>query len=175
MEKGLIHVYTGDGKGKTTAGMGLCVRAAGNKMKVLVYQFLKSENTCERKILHGCPYIELIDLPKSEHFTFGMNAKQTEKYRENYAQKLTEIEDMCRKRKVDVLLLDEINCAVAYGLLDEELVLDFLKNKPKKLEVIMTGRDATTGIIEAADYVTEMKKLRHPFDKGTQARKGIEL
>lgn len=169
---GLIHIYYGDGKGKTTAAMGQAVRAAGFGYRVLIFQFLKDNESSERRILEKIPNVDCVYGRESEKFSFQMSEEEKEECRRYNRQKLAEIREIYQS--YDVLVLDEAVCVAGLGLLEEEELIAFLKGKPEKLEVILTGHQITEALIEAADYVTEMKKVKHPFEKGIPAREGIE-
>lgn len=171
---GLIHIYCGDGKGKTTTGMGLCARAAGYGYRVLIYQFMKDNSTSERRVLGLSENITIVDGLSEEKFSFQMTPEEKEERRVYYAGQLRTVTQKAREEHYDVLFLDEVIYAIRAGLLDEALVLDFLKKKPAELEVILTGQDPGPALIEAADYVSEIRKVKHPFDRGIPARKGIE-
>ena len=171
---GYIHIYCGDGKGKTTTGMGLCARAAGSGLKVLIYQFMKDNSTCERKVLEQIPGITFENGLSREKFSFQMTEEEKKERRQFYAQQLKMVTEKARDEQFDVLFLDEVIYTIRAGLLDEALVLDFLDHKPEKLEVILTGQGPSEALIERADYVSELKKIKHPFDKGLAARDGIE-
>lgn len=173
-EKGLIHVYHGDGKGKTTCGMGLCVRAAGAGKKVLIYQFLKSEKSSERSIMAQIPGITLKEGKQSVKFVFQMTEEEKAEERKYYTEKFKEICKEVVEGDYDLLYMDEVLHVINQGMVDEELVLDFLKNKPEKLEVVMNGYNPSPAICEAADYISFIQKQKHPFDKGIPARVGIE-
>lgn len=172
MKTGLIHIYYGDGKGKTTAAMGQAIRAAGFGYRVLVFQFLKNNNSNERKILENISNITCVQGREAEKFSFQMNEKEKEGCRLYNKQKLNEIKELVSG--YDVLVLDEAVCAVGVGLLEEEVLVKFLETKPEKLEVVLTGHAITEKLLNIADYVTEMRKVKHPFDKGIVARAGIE-
>lgn len=171
---GLIHIYCGDGKGKTTTGMGLCARAAGYGYKVLVYQFMKNNRTSERKTLEEAKNITWLDGLEEEKFSFQMTEEEKEQRREFYGSQLAMIEKKVREEKFEVLFLDEAIYTIRAGLLDEAQVLDFLENKPENLEVILTGQEPSEALIEKADYVSEICMRKHPFQKGQSARDGIE-
>lgn len=171
---GLIHIYCGNGKGKTTTGMGLCARAAGYGYRVLIYQFMKDNSTSERKVLQLSENITIIDGLAQEKFSFRMTPEEKEQRRAYYARQLQDVTRKACEDHYDVLFLDETIYAIRAGLLDEALVLDFLRNKPQHLEVILTGQEPSQALIDAADYVSEIRKVKHPFDKGLGARKGIE-
>lgn len=171
---GLIHIYCGNGKGKTTTGMGLCARAAGYGYRVLIYQFMKDNSTSERKVLQLSGQITIQNGLDQEKFSFRMSPEEKEQRKAYYAQQFEKVTRKACEENYDVLFLDETIYAIRAGLLDEAQVLSFLKNKPRHLEVILTGQDPSPALIEAADYVSEIRKIRHPFDRGLPARSGIE-
>ena len=171
---GLIHIYCGDGKGKTTCGMGLCARAAGAGKKVLIFQFMKDNSGVERKALAGIPNVDVLDGPSRVKFSFRMTEEEKREQREYYDSYLKEIARKARSQNYDVLFLDEALYAVRAGLLDEDLLAEFLEDKPEHLEVILTGQEPGKRICDAADYISEIRKIRHPFDSGVSARDGIE-
>lgn len=173
-QTGLVHIYCGDGKGKTTTAMGLCARAAGYGYRVLIYQFMKDNSTSEREVLKLCDRITIVDGLPAEKFSFQMTPEEKRQRKEYYESQLRAVTKKACREDYDVLFLDEAIYTIGAGLLDEALVLDFLKNKPEHLEVILTGQNPGKALIEAADYVSEIKKIKHPFDHGTPARKGIE-
>lgn len=171
---GLIHIYCGNGKGKTTTGMGLCARAAGFGYKVLIYQFMKDNSTSERCVLGLSDRITLIEGLPQEKFSFQMTEEEKKERKAFYESQFRLVTQKAIDENYDVLFLDETIYTIAAGLLSEELVLDFLKNKPDHLEVILTGQGPSQAMMDAADYVSEIQKVKHPFDKGMPARKGIE-
>lgn len=173
-ETGLVHIYYGDGKGKTTTGMGLIIRAAGFGYKVLLYQFMKDNHTSERKILKGMENITVIDGLEKEKFSFLMTDQEKSGRREFYGKRFREVTDRAVQEHYDVIFLDEAIYTISAGLLEETLLLDFLREKPSHLEVILTGNYPSESLLDAADYVSEIKKIKHPFDKGQSARGGIE-
>lgn len=173
-ETGCIHVYYGDGKGKTTTGMGLILRAAGYGYRVLLYQFMKDNKTSERKILERVENITMLDGLEQEKFSFQMTPEEKEGRKRFYGEQFWKVTKLAVSEDYDVLFMDEIIYAISAGLLEEELVLDFLKTKPKKLEVLLTGNYPGEEILKLADYVSEIKKVKHPFDRGVRARRGIE-
>ncbi|MDO4476256.1 MAG: cob(I)yrinic acid a,c-diamide adenosyltransferase [Lachnospiraceae bacterium] len=173
-DTGLVHIYCGNGKGKTTTGMGLCVRAAGYGYPVLIYQFMKDNGTSERKILEQVPNIKIVDGPDKIKFSFAMTEEEKKQERIFNDEQFERVTQMAVQGNYRVLFMDETVYAIRAGLLDEDKVLQFLKNKPEDLEVILTGQDPSDRLIEAADYVSEIRKIRHPFDDGVPARVGIE-
>lgn len=176
MEKqtGFIHIYCGDGKGKTTCGMGLCTRAAGYGYKVLIYQFMKDNKTSERKVLEALDNITFIDGLESEKFSFQMSSEEKAQRKAYYETQFRQVTHLAKSENYDVLFLDEIIYTIQAGLFDEVLLLDYLCQKPAHLEVILTGQGPSQALIDAADYVSNIQKQKHPFDKGLPARKGIE-
>lgn len=171
---GLIHIYCGDGKGKTTTGMGLCARAAGFGYRVLIYQFMKNNSTSERNVLKLSENITIVDGLAQEKFSFQMTPEEKEARRSYYDSQLRAVTQKAAEEQYDVLFLDEAIYTIGAGLLDEALLLDFLSHKPQHLEVILTGQNPSPALLEAADYVSEIRKIKHPFDQGVRARKGIE-
>lgn len=172
---GLIHIYCGDGKGKTTAALGIVLRAVSAKNKVLFVQFLKDGNSSELKTLSKFSNVKIITGKGVDGFTFTMTDKEKEIVKKIHNNHLTEAIDICKNNNIGVLVLDEIIGAINLKLVDYNILLDFLKNKPENLEVIMTGRDPNKELIDIADYVSEVKKIKHPYDKGIEARVGIDM
>ncbi len=172
MENGKIHVYYGYGKGKTTAAMGQAFRAAGSGLRVLLHQFLKDNSSGERKALEKIPEITCLAGKDSVKFCSQMSDAEKKKLRQYNEGILEKIAESCGG--YDVLLLDESLCAVRLGVLDEARLVRFLEQKPRRLEVILTGHEASGQILRLADYATEMRKIKHPYDNGLPARKGIE-
>jgi len=172
LEQGLVQVYTGDGKGKTSAAFGLALRAVGRGLKVYVIQFIKG----------GFDYGELyiVDkLPNLTLKTFGRGKFVMEKSPRKEDIKLAQealslAEEVTKSGEYDIVILDEINVALNLKLIKIQRILELIKNRSKHTELVLTGRHAPDEIIKTADLVTEMKEIKHPFTKGLQARKGIE-
>ena len=167
-----MHIYCGDGKGKTTAVMGLCVRAAGAGKKVLLHQFLKDDSSSERKIMDSLPGVTVLPGVAMDKFTFRMNEEEKGQLRQRMNAMLDQL--LAMAADYDMLIMDESVYAMDMGLLDEDRVLAFLDGKPEHLEVVMSGRNPSARLLERADYVSEIRKIRHPFDRGVSARIGIE-
>jgi cob(I)alamin adenosyltransferase len=171
MKQGFIHVYTGNGKGKTTAALGLALRAAGAGQSVYIGQFLKKGNFSELKALKRFKDLIvteqfgkktfIINEPNKNDILIAQNAFKT-------------IRNVIENGKFKIVILDEINCALKLQLIDLKDFLNVLKEKPKHVEIVLTGRDAPKEIINIADLVTEMKEIKHYFHKGIIARIGIE-
>lgn len=174
MEQGLIHIYCGNGKGKTTACLGLTIRCAGHGNKVLFVQFLKSRPTGELNSLELLPNIEVLRGKETKKFTFQMTAEEKQEVLREHEQLFAKIQTKLTGENVQLLVLDEIIGACNTGVFDENQLLDFLKTKPQRLEVVLSGRDPSPELLELADYVSEICKRKHPFDKGIPARSGIE-
>lgn len=176
MRKGYIQVYTGNGKGKTTAALGLALRAAGAGLKVFIAQFIKSKKCSEHKALERFKDLITIKL-YGTGFIKREQKKENERQTEanKAAQKgLEEIKKIIASATYDIVVLDEINVAVHYNLLSVADIMSLLNSKPSNIEIVLTGRYAHRRIIEKADLVTEMKEIKHYYKKGVKARKGIE-
>ena len=171
---GLIHIYCGENKGKTTAAVGLAVRAAGAGKKVLFVQFLKKGDSAELNILNNIPSLETSVCEKPYGFIWTMDEAEKARAQADFTLLFDEAAQKASREQYDLLVLDEILGAVSCGMVPEEKLLRFLKEKPADLEIVLTGRDPSDGLMELADYITEMKKIKHPFDKGIAARYGIE-
>lgn len=173
--RGLIHVYCGDGKGKTTTAVGLAIRAAADGKKVFFSQFLKDGTSNELKILRTLENVFVLPEEETFRFSFLMTEEERKCAEEYYNKKLEHIIRQVKSTDaINILVMDEFMAAYNEKLISNEKALDFLKNKPSHLEIILTGRSPKDEILELADYVTEMKKHKHPYDKGMQARRGIE-
>lgn len=174
MEEGLIHLYCGDGKGKTTAAIGLAVRAAGAGKRVVLAQFLKGSETAELNVLCNIPQITILRNKEDLGFYYEMTGTQKETVKEMHNATLLTIEEMLNKEMVDMVILDEITYPYDDDALDKIKLETMLLQKPRQVEFVLTGRKPASFFVKAADYVTEMKKIRHPFDKNIPARRGIE-
>lgn len=171
---GLIHIYCGDGKGKTTAALGLAVRCAGHGNHVLIVQFLKSRPTGELKSLPLIPGIELMRGKETKKFTFQMNAEEKAQVLAEHLVLFDRVKEKCAVEHVDLLILDEVIGAINTGVFDIDILVEFLKGKPAELEVVLTGRNPAAELVELADYVSEICKRKHPYERGIAARTGIE-
>ena len=172
-ETGMIHIYCGDGKGKTTAAMGLSVRAAGSGLKVLIVQFFKDGTSSEFQILREVPNITVFT--EKRNFGFFKFMKEEDKIVAKQAYQDLLQKAVAMAKDVDILILDEIISTYNYEMIHRDTLVEFLKEKPRDLEVILTGRDPKEELLDLADYVTEMKKIKHPYDKNQPARLGIEF
>ena len=173
MGTGRIHMYYGDGKGKTTAAVGQAVRAAGAGLQVLFFQFLKDNSSNERKILESVPGITCLPGRDQVKFVSRMNGDEKAELRHYNNKALDEIVKFCTN--FDVLVLDESLCAIHLNVLSEEKIISFLEHKPRGLEIIMTGHEVSQDLLDLADYATMMMKVKHPYDRKVQASEGIEF
>ena len=175
MSGGLIHIYTGDGKGKTTAALGLSLRAAGHGLRVVIVQFLKGRDTGEIHALEQLPNVTVLRLKESLGFFSSVSEDIKLTMIQMHDELLSEAKRLAEEGLCDVLVLDEICAAYRYGALDKAIADEIVLNKPPELELVLTGRDAPEHWMEAADYVSEVVMRRHPYKRGIAARKGIEF
>ena len=172
--KGLIQVYTGDGKGKTTAAVGLACRARGHSLRVCYIYFHKDPQKWgygELEILKNLGVDVFGFAQKHPYFYKEMTQDEV---RRDCLEGLKFIKKIYQEKKYDILILDEINVSLRDGFLKEEEILEILDLKPENLELVLTGRGASRKIIEKADLVSQIKKIKHPYDRGIKRRKGIE-
>lgn len=169
----MIHVYCGDGKGKTTAAMGLALRMAGRGKRVVIAQFLKGADSGERTALAHVPGVELLEVPREVKFTFQMDEVEKAQAAARCRAMLAEARRRAGAEDCGLLVLDEACAAVSTGLLPLGELLDCLD--ALGCEVVVTGRNPAPELLERADYITSMDKVRHPFDRGLGARVGVEL
>jgi cob(I)alamin adenosyltransferase len=167
--KGLVHVYTGDGKGKTTAALGLAMRAVGQGMKVSFIQFVKGLPCGEHLFAKQYNPFEIVQISIGDSFK-----KSKEQAGHEARQTLAYAQQDIASGKYDLVVLDEIFVAITQGLITVKQVLDLLDAKPVSVELVLTGRKAPPEIVQRADLVTEMLMIKHPFTEGTNARRGIE-
>lgn len=179
MEKGLVQLYYGDGKGKTSAAVGSAVRAAGCGMKVLFYQFLKQPISGEVSVLKTIENIKYVDNTVASPFLFNLSPQQQEYYRALYTKEVRKIKEELFSAKYDMVILDEAVDAFNLDILKPEDLFDMMENKPETTELIITGHEypgiSIEEIVKRADYVSCIKKIKHPFDHGQTLRKGIEV
>ncbi|MBI4302809.1 MAG: cob(I)yrinic acid a,c-diamide adenosyltransferase [Chloroflexi bacterium] len=166
---GLIQVYTGDGKGKTTAALGLAIRAAGHGMRVGFIQFLKGTPSGEHLFMLRYHAFDIIQIGAGSGFT-----KSREQLSEEAQRTLAYAKVQMLSGRYDLLILDEVFVAIHKGLVTTKQVLDLLNEKPESVELVLTGRHAPPEIVRQADLATDVRKVKHPFDKGIRARVGIE-
>lgn len=174
-ENGLIHLYTGEGKGKTTGAIGLAVRAAGAGKKVVFAQFMKGQDTSEIVSLDKLDNITVIR--NSENLGWFKDADEEKKmrFKSQHDNTLDEVLMLIASNRCDVLILDEVTYPVNYKIIDMDKLMQILNMKENRPEIVMTGRNADDILVGAADYITNMECVEHPYEKGIQARKGIEF
>jgi len=172
LEIGLVQVYTGNGKGKTSAAFGLALRAAGRGLRVYIIQFIKGGfDYGELYVAEKIPNIRLRAFGRGKFITENPPEKEDVKLAED-ALRLAK--DVVRSGEYDIVILDEINVALDLKLIDLEETLKMIKSKPAHVELVLTGRSAPDRIIEAANLVSEVKEIKHPFKEGYKSRCGIE-
>lgn len=169
----MIHLYCGDGKGKTTAAMGLALRMAGRGKGVVIAQFLKGGDTGERYALAQIPQVTLLPVPDHVKFSFALTPEERLAEAERAAALLAQAGLLAQEESCGLLVLDEVCSAVRTGLLSLEAVLNVLDSL--NTELVLTGREAQPELEARADYITRCFKMRHPYDQGVQARPGIEF
>ncbi len=172
-EKGLVHIYTGEGKGKTTSALGLALRALGHGAHVTMIQFMKGwEGYGELKSasqLHG---FEIIQTGRPDYVYMG---KEEPDDHEEAERGMRAAFAAIGKGSCDMLILDEINVALSYGLVDITEVVRLIRSRPNEMEIVLTGRGMHQELVALADLVTEMREIRHPYSSGVMARKGVEF
>lgn len=172
-DKGLVHIYTGDGKGKTTAAVGLALRKVGCGERVLFVQFLKPGTSSELDVLSKLGVEVVADYPFHK-FVFAMNAAEKENCKESQCRCLEIADKAARGGEYGLIVLDESCPAADIGMIDESILKELISEKAPGTELVLTGRGATGDLIDLADYVSVIQKQKHPFDKGIPARRGIE-
>jgi len=171
-EKGLVQVFTGDGRGKTSAALGTVIRALGQGLRVYIVYFMKGDYPYgERNILSKLPNVKF-DSFGSLEFVNPENVKPEEK--EQARRALAAAREAMLSGSYDLVVLDEVNIAAAWKLVELDEVIKLIEDKPQNVELILTGRNADTKLVQMADLVTEMLKIKHPYDEGVKARRGIE-
>jgi cob(I)alamin adenosyltransferase len=191
MTLGLIHVYTGDGKGKTTAALGLALRAAGHGMRTYIGQFMKGQDYGElesAKMLvtaenngTDLSHLSLLTIERFGKPTFihisadGTQSTATEQDVRMAQEGLAAVRQAMLSNAYDIVVMDEINVALYFRLLAVQDVLKVIDEKPQEVELVLTGRRVPQEILDRADYVTEMRQIKHPYERGIQARKGVEF
>ena len=172
--KGLVHIYTGNGKGKTTSAIGLAIRAHGAGKRVLVAQFLKGCESGEVEVLKklGITVLRMCEVKK---FTWQMTKDECIEVQEACAKLLNEVVFEAKSGRWDLIVVDEAMGALANKGISLATLCHLVDDKPEELEIVFTGRNAPHELIDRADYVSEINALKHPFDKGVKAREGIEF
>jgi cob(I)alamin adenosyltransferase len=173
LERGCVQVYTGNGKGKTTAALGLAFRAAGRGLRVCMFQFIKGGGQYGEHLLAEklAPLLTIIQSGRPG----WVNTKDITEDRQVAQDALAQATSLLTSGDYDLMILDEINGAAGYGLIDVEQVLELIRLKPEHVELVLTGRNAAEQVMEAADLVTEMREVKHYYSAGVPARTGIEM
>lgn len=175
LDKGMIQVYTGDGKGKTTAAIGQGIRAYGNGLRVVMIQFLKSNETGELNVLKNLgDNFKLVRLEKKRGFVWTLKDEEIEELKKEVFEEYNYAKEVLANDSCDVLILDEVMGVLKNNFLSEDDVLELIKSKLNHVEIILTGRNVPEKIAGYADLITEMKEVKHYFSKGVNARRGIE-
>ncbi|MCM8761181.1 MAG: cob(I)yrinic acid a,c-diamide adenosyltransferase [Candidatus Omnitrophica bacterium] len=165
-----MHIYTGGGKGKSTAAFGLAVRAAGAGLRVCIHQFIKAGRCAEKDLLKNIKNIIIKRCGNGRFIKGSANAKDIECAKKGFEEARKDI----LSGKYDLIILDEVNIALKLGLIKIDEVIELIRHRPRCVELVLTGRCCPKKLLRYADVVTEMRKIKHPFDKGILARKGIE-
>ena len=173
-QTGLIHIYTGDGKGKSTAAVGLAVRCAGSGGQVIFCQFMKNNRSSELNILRQLPQIQLVQATECFGFYKYLNEEQRAAAAQVCGQLLEQAIAAAQNSNARLLVLDEVISSYNHKLLPQKRLLDFLQHKPAGLEVVLTGRNPAPELAALADYLSDIRKIKHPYDQGIAAREGIE-
>lgn len=175
MENGLVQVYYGKGKGKTTAAIGLGIRAMGNNYKVMMIQFLKHDTTGECRMIKELePNFKIFHFEKRRGFTWQLNDEEKQELKSETSNALKFASKVMDTGQCDVLILDEILNSVDLGFASEEEVCTLIDNKTKDVELVLTGRVLPESIAKRADYISHIESVKHPMDSGITARAGIE-
>lgn len=176
LERGLVQVYTGNGKGKTTASIGLGIRAYGNGLKVIMIQFLKSGVTGELNVLNNLgENFKVYRFEKEKDFTWNLTEEQKKELKLEIQEGFNFAKKVVKENLCDMLILDEVMASVNGGYIKEEDVVELIESKNDNMELVLTGRNVPNAIAEKSDLITEMKDVKHYFNKGIPARKGIEF
>ena len=166
------HIYTGDGKGKTTASIGMIIRALGAGKKVAFYQFLKDGKSSEIKILSKLSNLTVLEALENIEEVWTYSKEKIEELKPYYNEKLNQISKAIPD--YDMVVLDEFLVALNYGYLDYDMAYEFVKSFPDDKELVITGRGEDEKFVDLCDYVSRIDKVKHPYDNGTKAREGIE-
>ncbi len=173
-QKGMVHIYYGDGKGKTTAAVGLILRALGNDFRVAFFQFIKGKPSGELEVFTQMEGVDIFRKEAPATKNGFIKSKPTLEDKEKAEELLHSAKQTIENGHYQLVVLDEALVAVSYGLIPVERLVEIIKDKPDDIEIVITGRGRPGILIDLADYVTEMREIKHPYKKGTSARKGIE-
>ncbi len=171
--EGLVHIYTGDGKGKTTAAIGLLVRASGAGMRTLFCQFLKGRDTAELAPLRELG-VEILRTEEVKKFVAFMDEAEKKACVKSHEVCYNKVKSKILSGEYSLVVLDEAMAALRLGLLPEADLVELIRTRPKDVELVLTGRDAPDSLLALADYVSDIRAVKHPYAQGVQARRGIE-
>lgn len=174
-EKGLVHIYTGNGKGKTTAALGLCLRAAGHGISSMIIQFMKGRETGELKSAEMLNSLITIEQYGSPELLVNNNPELFAEHKDEALRGYTRAMKIMRENSYGILILDEILNLINFRLIDLQAAIALVKSKPEPMELVLTGRGAPDELVRLADLVTEMREIKHYYTEGIPARKGIEF
>lgn len=175
MRKGFVHLYIGDGKGKTTACVGLALRMAGSGGRVLYSFMQKGVLSSEVKLLETIKGIDVFQVCTMTKFTHLQNEEEKIEYKRQHTKGLKKIISLCSTGRYDMVVIDEAIGAIFEKAVDLKNILELINERPRNCEIVLSGRKAPQELIEIADYVSEIKAVKHPFEKGIPARRGIEF
>lgn len=173
--RGYTHIYTGDGKGKTTAALGLCFRAAGHGMRSMIIQFMKGQETGEINAAGMTGGLITIEQYGSPKLLLDNNPDIFEEHSSEAMKGYARAMDLLRNSDYEIVVLDEILNLLNFKMIDVQMVIDLIRAKPEPVELVLTGRGAPDELVRLADLVTEMREIKHYYSEGVKARKGIEL
>lgn len=174
METGYVQIYTGNGKGKTTAALGQGLRASGRGLHVKMIQFLKGAVTGELYAVEKLDNFSIFRVSENNKLFWLTTHQEKKKMKENTAEIITEIKNWFQRDTCDVLILDEVMAAIRNDVISVDEVIEIIHSRPPKTEVILTGRDAPEKLVAIADLISEIKAVKHYYDQGVKARIGIE-
>lgn len=175
MEKGYVQIYTGEGKGKTTAAFGLALRAVGNGLKVMIVQFLKGRTTGEVEAIKNLqPKLTVYRAAEADKFSWELTLPEKRELQKKVQREIEDIIEGLELKLWDVLILDEVFGAITADIVREKEIFNLLDKRPETVEIVMTGRNPSQEMMDRADLMTEMTCVKHYFKSGVEARKGIE-
>lgn len=175
MEKGLIQIYYGDGKGKTTAAIGQGMRFLGHNKQILIFQFLKGRTSGEIDFLNRLDNVKIIKVNSQTKFSFQMNDEELIILKKEITDGIQKLRKILESGSDDLIILDELLDLIKKNYIEEKFFIDLINSRKNKGEIIITGHYISPNLIAMSDLVTEVKKIKHPYDLGIKARKGVEF
>ncbi len=175
MKKGLVHIYTGDGKGKTTACAGLALRMAGSGGRVLYSFMQKGIMSSEVRLLETIPGVDVIQICTMTKFSYLQNDEEKAEYKKQHTEGLREIVSLCKSGKYAMVIVDEAIGAIHEKAVNLKDIIELIETRPENCEIVLSGRKAPAELTEIADYVSDIHAVKHPFDRGIPARRGVEF